>query len=120
MPAKGEGIKTPPLVRQPNHGLQKMQFNTVASACMKILNALERLPEEDSAADEEGMSILLRLLSPITPHLCHHLWRELKFGDHVMTAPRPEVDPKALEQDGVELVGQGKGKLRGPNPARIQ
>jgi leucyl-tRNA synthetase len=59
------------------------------------------------------MSILLRLLSPITPHLCHHLWRELKFGEDVMQAPWPEVDPKALEQDEVELVVQVNGKLRG-------
>jgi leucyl-tRNA synthetase len=101
------------VLKQANYDLHKMQFNTVASACMKILNVLERLPEEDSAADEEGMSILLRLLSPITPHLCHHLWRELKFGEDVMQAPWPEVDPKALEQDEVELVVQVNGKLRG-------
>ena len=59
------------------------------------------------------MSILLRLLSPITPHLCYHLWRELKFGEDVMRAPWPEVDPAALEQDEVELVVQVNGKLRG-------
>ena len=101
------------VLKQANYDLQKLQFNTVASACMKILNALERLPEEDSAADEEGMSILLRLLSPITPHLCHHLWRELGFGEDVMKAQWPEVDAKALDQDEVELVVQVNGKLRG-------
>jgi leucyl-tRNA synthetase len=112
-PNKGARFEIHSLLRQANYDLQKLQFNTVASACMKILNALERLPEEDSAADEEGMSILLRLLSPITPHLCHHLWRELKFGEDVMKAPWPEVDPAALEQDEVELVVQVNGKLRG-------
>src|SRR5438132_1415165 len=101
------------LLRQAHYDLQKFQFNTVASACMKILNVLERLPEEDSATDEEGMSILVRLLAPITPHLAHHLWRELKFGDDVMRAPWPEPDPHALEQDEVELVVQVNGKLRG-------
>jgi leucyl-tRNA synthetase len=112
-PGKGSRFEIHSLLRQANYDLQKMQFNTVASACMKILNVLERLPEEDSAADEEGMSILLRLLSPITPHLCHHLWRELKFGEDVMNAPWPEVDAAALEQDEVELVVQVNGKLRG-------
>jgi leucyl-tRNA synthetase len=101
------------LLRQANYDLQKFQFNTVASACMKILNVLERLPEEDTVTDEEGMSILIRLLSPITPHLAHHLWRELKFGEDVMRAPWPEPDPQALEQDEVELVVQVNGKLRG-------
>jgi leucyl-tRNA synthetase len=101
------------LLKQANYDLQKFQFNTVASAGMKILNVLERLPEEDTVTDEEGMSILIRLLAPITPHLAHHLWRELKFGDDVMRAPWPEPDPHALEQDEVELVVQVNGKLRG-------
>jgi leucyl-tRNA synthetase len=101
------------VLKQANYDLHKMQFNTVASACMKILNALERLPEEEAAVDAEGLSILLRLLSPITPHLCHHLWRELGFGEDVMHAPWPEPDAAALEQDEVELVVQVNGKLRG-------
>jgi leucyl-tRNA synthetase len=101
------------ILRQANYDLQKFQFNTVASACMKILNALERLPEEAAATDEEGMSILIRLLAPITPHISHRLWRALAFGDDVMRAPWPEPDPAALEQDEVELVVQVNGKLRG-------
>jgi leucyl-tRNA synthetase len=100
------------VLKQANYDLQKHQFNTVASAAMKILNALEKLPGR-SPASEEGLSILLRLLSPITPHIAHHLWRELQFGEDVMTAPWPEPDPQALEQDEVELVVQVNGKLRG-------
>ncbi len=99
-------------LRQANYDIQKHQFNTVASACMKILNALEDLPEWN-ATTEEGLSILLRLLAPITPHIAHHLWRELGFGEDIMQAPWPEPDPAALEQDEVELVVQVNGKLRG-------
>jgi len=99
-------------VRQANYDIQKHQFNTVATACMKILNAIDEV-EDWNATTAEGLSILLRLLSPITPHLCHHLWRELRFGEDVMQAPWPEVDPDALEQDEVELVVQVNGKLRG-------
>jgi leucyl-tRNA synthetase len=118
--SKGARFEIHSVLRQANYDLQKFQFNTVASACMKILNALERLPEEDSAADEEGMSILIRLLAPIAPHIAHHLWRELEYGkqfpeagEDVMRAPWPEPDPAALEQDEVELVVQVNGKLRG-------
>jgi len=119
-PSKGARFEIHSVLKQANYDLQKLQFNTVASACMKILNALERLPEEDTAADEEGMSILIRLLAPITPHIAHHLWRELEFGkqfpeagEDVMRAPWPQPDPAALEQDEVELVVQVNGKLRG-------
>ena len=53
------------------------------------------------------------LIAPITPHIAHHLWRELEFGEDVMRAPWPEPDAAALEQDEIELVVQVNGKLRG-------
>jgi leucyl-tRNA synthetase len=99
-------------LKQANYDIQRHQFNTVASACMKILNALDEV-EDWNATTEEGLSILLRLLAPIAPHMAHHLWRELGFGEDIMKAPWPEPDPAALEQDEIELVVQVNGKLRG-------
>src|SRR5688572_29746874 len=99
-------------LKKANDDIERQKFNTVASACMKILNALEDLPDWD-ATSEEGLSILLRLLSPLAPHITHHLWRELKFGEDIMQASWPVPDPAALEQDEVELVVQVNGKLRG-------
>lgn len=61
----------------------------------------------------EGLSILLRLLSPITPHICHHLWCELGYGGDILQAPWPEPIEEALAQDEIELVLQVNGKLRG-------
>jgi leucyl-tRNA synthetase len=100
-------------LKQANYDMQRHQFNTVASACMKILNALERLPDPGNATATEGLSILLRVLAPITPHVTHQLWRDLGFGEDIMRAPWPEPDAAALEQDEVELVVQVNGKLRG-------
>ena len=103
-------------LKQANYDLQKYQYNTVASAAMKILNALERAPKDTSdypALVREGLSILLRLLSPITPHICHHLWCELGYGADILHAPWPEPIEAALAQDEIELVLQVNGKLRG-------
>jgi len=84
---------------------------------MKILNALERVSGEAgtpaSAILAEGMSILLRVLSPIAPHIAHELWRELGYGEDILHAAWPEPDPAALEQEEIELVVQVNGKLRG-------
>ena len=109
-----------------DYDLSRNQFNTVASATMKILNALERLPAAIKAGRghepsgnvydrivHEGIGILLRLLSPICPHITHNLWKELRFGEDILSAPWPEPDPTALEQDEIELVLQVNGKLRG-------
>jgi len=101
------------ILKQANYDMQRHQFNTVASACMKILNVLERLPDPANPVAAEGFSILLRLLSPITPHVCHHLWEAAGFGAEVMQAAWPEPDPAALEQDEIEYVVQVNGKTRG-------
>jgi leucyl-tRNA synthetase len=93
----------------------KYQFNTVVAGCMKILNSLSSAPTNSDAASvvHEGFSILLRLLSPIAPHITHHLWQELGHGDDILRAPWPQVDPAALVRDTIELVVQVNGKLRG-------
>jgi len=104
-------------LKQANYDLGKHQFNTVASAGMKMLNALEKTAKEEGggriAIAREGFSILLRLLSPICPHIAHALWRELGYGDDILHAPWPEPLAAALEQDEIELVLQVNGKLRG-------
>ncbi|MCC7484157.1 MAG: leucine--tRNA ligase [Burkholderiales bacterium] len=101
------------LLRQANYDFGKHQFNTVASAAMKMLNALERLPGAADEAVREALSILLRLASPITPHAAHCLWRELGFGDDILEAPWPEPDEAALVTGEVELVVQVNGRKRG-------
>jgi leucyl-tRNA synthetase len=104
------------VLKQANYDIGRHQFNTVASAAMKILNALERAPADEPASRSvvrEGLGILLRLLSPITPHISHHLWRELKFGEDVLAASWPEHDPAAMIEDEIELVVQVNGKKRG-------
>jgi leucyl-tRNA synthetase len=112
-------------LKQGDYDIERHQFNTVASAAMKILNALNTLPvaHDTNPAPEysalypqllhEGMSILLRILAPITPHVCHQLWRGLGFGESILDAPWPEPDPQALLEDEVDLVVQVNGKKRG-------
>jgi len=101
-------------LKQASFDFSRFQFNTVVSAAMKTLNALEKA--KTSAARSvlsESLSILLRLLSPITPHISQTLWKELGYGDDILAATWPEVDEAALVQDEIELMIQVNGKLRG-------
>ncbi|MBL8482583.1 MAG: leucine--tRNA ligase [Rhodocyclaceae bacterium] len=103
-------------LKQATYDLLKLQFNTVASAAMKIHNALEKLPLADAqarAVAQEGLSILLRLLSPITPHIAHALWAELGYGSDILKAPWPQPLEAALRRDEIDLVLQINGKTRG-------
>ncbi len=101
------------ILKQANYDLSRQQFNTVASAAMKLLNTIEKISDANDDLFEEGLSILLRLLAPITPHLAETLWRELGFGPSILEAPWPEPDPDALVRDQIELMLQINGKLRG-------
>jgi leucyl-tRNA synthetase len=102
-------------LKQANYDLTRFQFNTVVSAAMKMLNALEKSGKKQAnrAVTQEALSILLRLLSPITPHICHTLWIELGYGDDILTGSWPEPLDAAMVQDELELVIQINGKLRG-------
>jgi leucyl-tRNA synthetase len=53
------------------------------------------------------------MLSPITPHICHELWRALELGEDILVAGWPQPDEQALIEDELELVVQVNGKLRG-------
>jgi leucyl-tRNA synthetase len=107
-------------LRQASHDYDRLQYNTVISGAMKMLNAVEDARLGDSPADarvaHECFGILLRVLYPAAPHITHALWQELGYpkvmGD-IIDAPWPLVDEAALVQDEVELALQINGKLRG-------
>ncbi len=108
------------MLKQVDYDYQRMQYNTVVSGTMKMINALEDFKAHDSAGAQvaliEGFGILLRCLYPATPHLTHSLWNDLGYAAHlgdVLDAPWPQVDPEALKQDEIELMLQINGKLRG-------
>jgi len=55
---------------------------------------------------------LLRLLAPITPHICHALWQELGYGENIIEAGWPKPNNKALQTSQIEYIVQVNGKLR--------
>lgn len=100
---------------QASHDYERNQFNTVVSGCMKLFNELFSYSletEDDKYFVHSSMSILLRLLAPITPHICHHLWQKLGFEKAIIDAPWPKVDKNALKTEEVDYVVQVNGKLR--------
>jgi leucyl-tRNA synthetase len=110
------------VLRQANYDYERMQYNTVVSALMKMLNTLEDSPlststdVNDNAALAECYSILLRVMYPACPHLAFQLWNELGYGTccgDLLDVAWPGVDEAALQRDEIELMLQINGKLRG-------
>ncbi|MEC9340564.1 MAG: leucine--tRNA ligase, partial [Pseudomonadota bacterium] len=105
------------VLQQADFDMSRGQYNTVVSAGMKMLNELTALDAAASphyaAVVGEGLGILVRMLAPIVPHVCHVLWQRAGHGTPVLDASWPAFDPAALVRDSIELVVQVNGKLRG-------
>ena len=106
-------------LKQADYDYERIQYNTVVSAGMKMLNTLEGVPAGATGAialAREGLSILLRVLYPVVPHTTWVLWRDLGYAEahgDLIDARWPAVDASALARDEIELVLQVNGKLRG-------
>ncbi|MBV1732618.1 MAG: leucine--tRNA ligase [Hydrogenophaga sp.] len=118
--AKALRLEVHTVLKQVDYDYQRMQYNTVVSGAMKMLNALDDFKPDGSAGDNaalaEGFGILLRCIYPATPHIAHSLWTGLGYaaaaGD-LLDAPWPQADEAALQRDEIELMLQINGKLRG-------
>ncbi|MFC4891827.1 leucine--tRNA ligase [Pseudofrancisella aestuarii] len=100
-------------LKQAIFDFDKSQFNTVVSACMKILNTLNDYDDTLSGnVKAEGLSILLRIMSPFTPHISHQLWQKLDFGENILISEFPKIDENALDKDDFLLVVQINGKVK--------
>ena len=107
-------------LKQAESDFDRMQYNTVVSATMKMMNAIDDFTPTDDigrVALDECVSLLLRVLYPLAPHITTALWSELGYaklyGTELIDAPWPEIDESALVADELKLVVQVNGKLRG-------
>ncbi len=111
-------------IRQKTHlSLQKItddvsrrhSFNTAIAMLMELSNLLNKFNLTDGqsmAIRAETIDIILKSLSPFTPHICHKLWFDLGHKDAIINELWPVIDMQALKQDEIQIVVQVNGKLR--------
>lgn len=97
---------------------ERQQFNTVVAAAMELTNAAEKadwdaMGEHADAALSELCYTLVKILAPVTPHLCDYLWSEFNAGQALHGSGFLVVDENALVKDELTYVVQVNGKLRG-------
>ena len=91
-------------------------FNTAIAANMELLNTLAKFTDESNnskAIRHEILEAIAIMLSPIVPHICDQLWRDLGHDNAIISESWLTVDESALVQDSLELMVQVNGKLRG-------
>jgi leucyl-tRNA synthetase len=95
---------------------RRRNFNTAIAAVMELLNSIGRFSDsspQGRAVRHEALGFAVLMLSPITPHVCHVLWRSLGHTTAPIDERWPKPDAAALAQETRELVVQVNGKLRG-------
>ena len=108
------------ILKQTDYDYQRIQYNTVVSGAMKMLNTLDHVKLEQNESNAivlaECFSILLRILYPVVPHITWTLWAELGYSkllNDLLDTDWPTVDEQALIADEISLTLQVNGKLRG-------
>jgi leucyl-tRNA synthetase len=95
---------------------RRRTFNTAIAAVMELMNAVARFEDrspQGRAVVQEALEIAVLALSPVVPHACHALWRELGHSTAIVDERWPRVDEGALARETIEVVVQVNGKLRG-------
>ncbi len=105
--------KTTALVTQ---DLDKLRFNVALARLRELTNAIAEIKTDNDAnkyAYNEAFELLVRLLSPVTPHICEEIWRELGHDTLIIDEAWPEADAQMAADDTVTIAVQVQGKLRG-------
>lgn len=95
---------------------RRQTFNTAIAAIMELMNKLTKAPldsEQDRAVIAEALSAVVRMLYPITPHICFELWQALGNENSIDTAEWVKADEAAMVEDEKLIVVQVNGKVRG-------
>lgn len=95
---------------------RRQTFNTAIAAVMELMNKLTRAPlesEQDRAVIAEALSAVVRMLYPITPHICFELWKALGNESNIDHAEWVKADEAAMVEDEKLIVVQVNGKVRG-------
>ena len=94
---------------------RRQTFNTAIASIMELMNKLTKAPtksEQDRAILQEALVATIKLLSPITPHICAELFEALGQSEDILNATWPAVDQSALVEDSKLIIVQVNGKLR--------
>lgn len=95
-------------VKKVSEDYEHLHFNTAISQMMVFVNAAYKADELPKVYMEE----FVKLLAPITPHICEELWERLGNTSTITYEKWPEFDESKLVSDKVEVVVQVMGKVR--------
>ena len=95
-------------VKKVTEDYEAMHFNTAISQLMVFVNNAYKA----DSLPLEYVEGLVKLLSPVVPHITEELWSKLGHVGSIAYAKWPTYDESKLVEDVVEIVVQINGKVR--------
>jgi leucyl-tRNA synthetase len=96
-------------IKKVREDFERFHFNTAIAAIMELVNAITA----EGVRDRDAVETVVRLLSPMAPHICEELWQKLGHDELLVTKPWPEFDADKAQKKRVPFPVQVNGKLRG-------
>jgi len=94
---------------------EQFRFNTAVAALMELGNAMQDHLAgggRRGAEWDEAVSVMIRLLNPMAPHMAEELWERTGGVSLCADAPWPAYDPTVAAELEVTLVVQVAGRVR--------
>jgi len=106
-------VKLNQTIKHITDDLDRIQFNTCIAAGMEFMNEFSKL-DYDSNPElyEHILHTVIKLMAPLTPHLCEEIWNNFGYEDSIFKSSWPCPDPDALVADTITIVVQVNGKVR--------
>jgi len=120
-------VKTNEVIKKVTYDIENsFHFNTVVSSIMELVNVTKEVVDKQLESNslkgkveskspydvKETLEVICLLLSPLAPHICEEMWRNLGHNESIFLHPWPECDEKVLNQGQMEIIVQINGKLR--------
>jgi leucyl-tRNA synthetase len=93
-----------------SENIESLAFNKAVANIYELATAIEKAPP--SATRAEAAETMLRLVSPMVPHVAEEAWAARGKEGLIALAPWPDADPALLVDDQVTIAVQVNGKLR--------
>ncbi|MDP8260863.1 MAG: leucine--tRNA ligase [Candidatus Kappaea frigidicola] len=120
-------VKTNEVIKKVTFDIENsFHFNTVISSIMELVNVAKEVVDKQLESNslkgkveskspydvKETLEVICLLLSPLAPHICEEMWRNLGHSKSIFLHPWPKHNEKVLSQGQMEIIVQINGKLR--------
>ena len=101
-------------IKECTDNMESFAFNSAVARIMELVNAIYKYELQENKnlyLIEECNKVVLKLLSPFTPHFCEELWQNIGENYSIHNQQYPTYDKTKLVKSQIEIVAQVNSKI---------